>query len=457
MPVGNTETDTGFVNDLGFKLTDKITLLGFIISNDGIDSDNMFRTLYTKIGSIITMWDRFKLSLPGRIGISKTLLLSQLSYIGSVCMPEKETLDNLQSLINNYVIGNLKVGKDRLYAAPNKGGLGLINLEHFFLGLQACWVKKAADSTRDNWRVDLHSATAGNCLTANHRTLGIELSHTLRGIVCSYNTFTDPFFRLNSNYLEDFIYNNDRIRRSAGSEYILDNNFFAMNVPRLNMESVSRLKVKDFVSNGNFRSLDEVTLDLSVEFSLLTYMRLREAIMLYVTNCNRRVLDGSKISIEQFLRPKKGNAKRIRNVLDTDKCTKAITHLKPVKTYMRLTDLLIEPERLGNIFGSWNLSFCSNKFREFMFKYLNSSLPVNVRLAHFVANQSRNCHFCTINRIGQPPEETFMHIFFECGTVQQIHNWFWINYFNETVPDWAILKKTTIYRYLCTHRLGSRN
>jgi Reverse transcriptase (RNA-dependent DNA polymerase) len=55
MPIGAAR-DTGFVEDLGFKITDKITFLGFIVSNNGLDTTTIFNSLYTKIGKIITMW-----------------------------------------------------------------------------------------------------------------------------------------------------------------------------------------------------------------------------------------------------------------------------------------------------------------------------------------------------------------------------------------------------------------
>jgi hypothetical protein len=39
-----------------------------------------------------------------------------------------------------------------------------------------------------------------------------------------------------------------------------------------------------------------------------------------------------------------------------------------------------------------------------------------------VANQSRNCTFCRIS--GQVAEESFDHLFLDCNTTRNIHNWF---------------------------------
>jgi hypothetical protein len=126
--------------------------------------NEIFHDLYVKISNIITSWERYRLSMPGRIGICKTLLLSQISYIGSICNPTDNMLNNIQNLIDSFVMGTLIVSKDRHYIPPSEGGLGLINLKNFLTGLQASWVKKATQCSRDNWRIDIKSLSGGNCL-----------------------------------------------------------------------------------------------------------------------------------------------------------------------------------------------------------------------------------------------------------------------------------------------------
>jgi Reverse transcriptase (RNA-dependent DNA polymerase) len=156
LPIG-TGTASEEIASLGFKIVDQLDLLGFKIDKNGLMCGIMFDNVFRKISTIITVWDRYRLSLPGRIGIYKTLLLSQISFIGSICKPDQQTLDRLQSLMINYVLGNLKVAKDRLYLPVHEGGLNLINLNSFLIGLQASWIKIAADSPRDNWRNDLRN------------------------------------------------------------------------------------------------------------------------------------------------------------------------------------------------------------------------------------------------------------------------------------------------------------
>jgi hypothetical protein len=69
-----------------------------------------------------------------------------------------------------------------------------------------------------------------------------------------------------------------------------------------------------------------------------------------------------------------------------------------------------------------------NKLREFSFKFTNNRLGLNVRLAHFVANQSRLCSNCTKSGVPDPDEETFGHFFMRCPTTRRIQEWFISNY-----------------------------
>jgi hypothetical protein len=261
MHIGNLEGDSSFVEELGFSKVIQLTLLGFIIDCNGLRTEDIFNNVSRSIARIITMWDRYQLSLPGRINIFKTLLLSQVSYPGSICSPSSEKVAELQGMMNNYVLSGLKVSSDRIYLAADSGGLGLINLMDFLAGLQAAWIKKAYDSTRDNWRVDLHSLTFGNCLTANSRTAD-PFRHPILNLFCSrFEDFTKNFYLLNDNHLDSYILNNSAIKRSRIGASFIDPNFLSGNVPVLDMGRISKLKVKDFFRAGNFKSLDELSDD----------------------------------------------------------------------------------------------------------------------------------------------------------------------------------------------------
>ncbi len=108
--------------------------------------------------NIILVWTRFRLSLPGRIAILKTLLIPQLNYLGCFLTPSRAVIDNLQTLLDDFVINGSRNSKDRYYLPPNEGGLGLIHIGTFLIAQKCSWVKRIHTNTIDNWRLSFRFA-----------------------------------------------------------------------------------------------------------------------------------------------------------------------------------------------------------------------------------------------------------------------------------------------------------
>jgi hypothetical protein len=103
------------------------------ICNELDNVDGIFIDIGEKILNLILFWSRFRLSLPGRIAILKTLLIPQLNYLGCFLTPSRIVIDNLQSLLDEFAVGGLRIGKDRYYLPPDQGGLGLIHIGTFLI------------------------------------------------------------------------------------------------------------------------------------------------------------------------------------------------------------------------------------------------------------------------------------------------------------------------------------
>jgi hypothetical protein len=80
----------------GFEISSKLSILGFEITKNFADISDNFDSIIEKIRNSCHFWQRFRLTLPGRINVAKCLMLSQLAYVGSVVMPEPEQIDAIQ-------------------------------------------------------------------------------------------------------------------------------------------------------------------------------------------------------------------------------------------------------------------------------------------------------------------------------------------------------------------------
>ena len=127
----------------GFTISDNITILGMNIKADFSNLLDCHTLAIEKIRKIIAFWQRFNLSLPGGIGITKNLLLPQINYLGCIITPDMAQFKTLSGMIEKFVVGRLNIAKNRLYLPINLSGLGLIELKEFLMAQQVMWIKKS--------------------------------------------------------------------------------------------------------------------------------------------------------------------------------------------------------------------------------------------------------------------------------------------------------------------------
>jgi exonuclease III len=423
MQVGPVKEITREFLDLGFNFTNEISLLGFKLNKSGIMTDNLFQEITEKIVRLITVWDRYRLSFPGRINVCKSLLISQISYAGSIITPPEDILTRLQELLDNFCLGGLKISKDRIYLPPSEGGAGLINLKHFLIGLQSSWILRANTSTRDVWRLTVRDLSSGNCFTANNLSFDNLRHPILSGLVESFCFFRDRFYDKDDNFRSSFVLNNPIVRRGDNQNRMLDIDFFNNCGVNNDELTLGKLVFSDLVSNNTFKSYADITANTGINLNLVLYFRLRHAIMSFLGTRLRKKSDGTCVSLSNFFKIKYSPSRKIRLFLDNLARKSTLAQLRTTKTFLRLTELnnVNFHFRLGSMLAIWNMNNFTNKFREFCFKFFNNQLSINTRLAHFVQGQARTCGNCLHNGIAQPQDETFLHLFLDCPVAANIH------------------------------------
>ena len=100
------------IEAMGFSIVKKIKILGVWVDSEGRNLNHNFKLASDKIRGQIILWSQFNLSMIGRIAISKTYLISQITYIGAILTPDADQLDEIQQLINNFVLRNMPLAKD---------------------------------------------------------------------------------------------------------------------------------------------------------------------------------------------------------------------------------------------------------------------------------------------------------------------------------------------------------
>jgi hypothetical protein len=111
------------VLELGFNVVEDVTLLGMRFDRDLTTLTSHFNDVLGKVQRIREFWERFNLTLPGRIRVCKTFMLSQVGYLGSIIKPNENQFKLLQECMDKFCTGSMNIAKKKLYLPPEEGGL----------------------------------------------------------------------------------------------------------------------------------------------------------------------------------------------------------------------------------------------------------------------------------------------------------------------------------------------
>ena len=82
IPVGHIAPVPDQILNMGFEIKDSATILGMEINNINTNFNSSAQKIAEKIKKEANWRARFNLSLPGRINVTKSMLYSQLNYLG---------------------------------------------------------------------------------------------------------------------------------------------------------------------------------------------------------------------------------------------------------------------------------------------------------------------------------------------------------------------------------------
>jgi hypothetical protein len=270
----------------------------------------MLATFKLKVEKQVNYWKRFNLSLPGRIQIAKTMLYSQVNYLGCFLPFTQVQLSPIQLIIERFVKGYIKIGTSRIYDKIYNGGLGLFNL-HQFLSAQKCsWVMRAM-VLDDCWKINLYAGSFGNVL--NIRANRYLEGSVLHGIVASWENFYTAYTACKKNYTQAAIFENPVFQngRMQVNRELFGNPFF--DEYRYNIQ---QLMASQFIREGNILEHGDAIRSTGIPLTQVHYMRIRGIIQSVVRNLNKEdPLEQVSTSILTFMARKSRGSKRYRKII----------------------------------------------------------------------------------------------------------------------------------------------
>jgi hypothetical protein len=416
-----------YVLNSGFAVTDKLHILGFDITKNVEDLQNNYEKIAEKIKSIIRYWEQFRLSLPGRINVAKSLLLSQIGYYGSVIPLKEDIVVLLQKTINNFISGKLRLSAKQITMSIENGGLGFIDLNTYIMSLQCSWIKRAYNSTIDTWRLELNKRTGGNVVLTTPRIFRPDINPILNGVSKSFEAFKSSFYKRNDNFLVSHIMGNPLIFESLRPKIVYDPMRWldtdpdpAQNI--MNSDVLAGLKVSDFIINDAViaENIPNILRRPVAPLERNTIKKVVEQSIKYNAR-NKLEIKYNDPELSNFLTRFKKGSRPFRKMFELDKnMAVKVRNETRTKTFFRLIGVPVPTtEVCCSLNSEWSIVQYPMKLREFIFKFRNNLLGLNTRVSHFNGNVDRLCTFCKNSNVIPVPEETFVHLFFNVVSVKK--------------------------------------
>jgi hypothetical protein len=296
------------------------------------------------------------------------------------------------------------------------------------------WIKRTIGNASDNWREDIYNLTFGNPLILHPTIVNPRTNPIIYNIAVSFTEFKKIYFSLNDNYKKSPLFLNPLITGNRNDRRPLDSAFFRQ-IPQLDPESVARIKFNDVYRNGPVAiNVINNNPELNLRLNFLTFLRLTGTCGAFVTGLkNSRQNTGTSIDLTDYFKSFKRGSAGIRKILMQGNLKLlTLAQQQTIKTFFRLVNFNIDtvPEvRIRSGACLWGDYALHNHFRDFLYKFFNNCLGINTRTSHFVPDRGRGCTFCTLQGVGIAPDESFLHLFYDCDSATRIHSTFKTKFF----------------------------
>ena len=446
IPIGrNSNKEDQICKDLNMVWDDTFTILGFEIDNKLEKLETNFTKVKDKIKALIRKWKPYHLSLRGRLTIAKTKLVSQITYISTVLTPSTAIIEEIQTLINNFVMGiegNNKhwINKDIMYTHTSQGGFGMIRLESFTKAIKVSWIKRySVDKIDDNWAdiIDtFFQITPDNRHTIHNfgperfnKIIKADIP-VISSLFSAYKTFkhnfpTDPSTMDNSWLNQCAFYNMNICRKQPNShkKTFLTPTFYG--IP----DTFHTLTLKDLHQGGAFITKESLNQLTNTNIMLMQYQNLKNHIRAHI-GLNKKY---DAIALEKqpqkkdtfstaagFLNHIKKGSGKYRKIIERGITTTNIHN--PAKWKKKLEENNVTQEQVRKAMTHLHSRYLDSTSADTLTRLKLGKTLFNNQLTVIGIIDENSCKTCT-KEYNQSTTEDYRHALFQCPAVQTvIHN-----------------------------------
>ena len=424
-------------NPFGITCSPCVKVLGIHFSyNKKLAEERNFNKILPEMRQIINLWKTRNLTLFGKVTIIKSLILSKLTYKGSMLCVPPNVIAQVKNIIFKFLWhGPDKIKRNVIYNDYKKGGLRMMNIENMIMSLKLTWISRLLTKDSKPWKKYIQ--------TKLEKVGGYEFF-----LKCNYDLARIKDLKLNSFYTElfqnwlklkdvtgvtlpneGFIWNNKDM--CIANNTVFYKHFFDIGIRSiLDLFPVSSsTSVEEAFRYWNDKGLKNNQLNL-FKFAFLRSLALKRKKAATTVGTNSICIGKNSVQVKTYDGKYKDisclKAKDYYNLLSMT----SVLHEFSKRSNKLKTDFHLSNADLGTAFSLPYKVTQETKLREIQYKILNHIIGTNYFLRKVNIKECDLCDFC------KEETESVYHLFYECGVVSRFWNLF------ETY--WAEKTKTKI-------------
>ena len=395
--------------DLGITWADNFTLLGinFDAKLQNMNLNNLEPKLL-KIDAIFGAYDKWNLSLLGKICVIKTMVIPKFIHLLSILPnPEKIFLQKLSGRFKTFLWndGKVRIKADQLAHDIQDGGLKLTNIELLCTSLKIGWVKKKYN-TSGTWQTMQKEIMGEN----NIRQLW-ELDN--ESLIAYSRQIQNRFWK---DVLTSWAQYVNTCDKTHFSNRPIWNSYFIKNKNLQNMkysmhEKGCKVLSDLFDTNGNIYSYQRFCQKYNVNINFMDHMSLVNSIPRHWKNKIQEEMQMNNIVTDNY-------PDYVHVMLEKEKtCNYIYWELLP-KLFVKNDNnidkwcVILNMDRdtiiWQDIYKSAKYATQDSKLITFQYKLIRRILPTNIHLKLYKIKDNDVCDLC-----GESTE-TYEHLFVEC-------------------------------------------
>ena len=413
VPIGSAsndpDTEDMVNNNTNFVFAKNFTLLGVKFDNLLANPEVNHADVLTKVSDIINFWNRFNISLIGRINIYKTFLLSQVAHKLTGLDIDNAFCKNFDNICEKFIKGKEKVGKQKIFGDQNKGGLGIPYVQDFITCLKVNLLLKKRNRIDDWLQIIYESRTdprdefsfSADYLDLQHYASSLSMVQAFQKFEYSFfssenNTENFPVFRKNNKFF--FIQNRGDITPQIFSQ---ENRI-------LLAEEISGFKAKNFFVAGTTEIKDFTSMNrlFGDRLTINEYFNLRRISSNYRTE-HREKIGKEYTCLSKIISRKNVGSKKYRQFFSTE-CINQRGH----NSRLAAVNLAAggNKKREFNLFKTIHTSFIPTYTRSRFLNILNNTYLYNGQLCKLDPTVYPGCRFCEFYTTRPHNKEVLTHV-----------------------------------------------